>query len=71
MATCPLISIVIPSYNQGQYLEETLLSVIGQGYPAKEIIVLDGGSTDNSLDILHQYASHLTYWHSAIGSRAI
>ncbi len=58
----PRISIVIPSYNQAQFLEATLLSVIRQDYPDKEIIVIDGGSTDGSFKILERYASHLHYW---------
>ena len=50
----PTISIVTPSYNQGQYIEETIRSVLMQGYPNLEYIVIDGGSTDNSIDILKQ-----------------
>ena len=60
----PKISIIIPSYNQGQYLEETLCSVLGQQYPKVEILVIDGGSSDNSLEIIKKYESSLTYWHS-------
>lgn len=60
----PSISVVIPSYNQGEFIEETLLSVIGQQYPNLEIIVIDGGSTDQTVEILEQYSAHLTYWHS-------
>lgn len=64
MDSYPLISVVIPSFNQGEYIEETLLSVLGQGYPRLEIIVIDGGSTDNTVAILEKYSSQLTYWHS-------
>ena len=56
------ISIVTPSYNQGQFLEETLLSVINQNYPNLEYIVIDGGSTDNSVEIIKKYEQHLNYW---------
>lgn len=58
----PTLSVVVPSYNQAQYLEETLLSIIGQGYPGLELIVIDGGSTDGSVDILRKYDSRIAYW---------
>jgi glycosyltransferase involved in cell wall biosynthesis len=60
--TLPRITIVTPSFNQGRFLEETMRSVLSQGYPNLEYIVIDGGSTDNSVDIIRQYASQLAYW---------
>jgi glycosyltransferase involved in cell wall biosynthesis len=58
----PRISIIIPSYNQAEYLEETLCSVLDQDYSNIEVIVIDGGSTDGSLEIIKRYAPHLAYW---------
>jgi len=58
----PKISIVTPSYNQGQFIEETIRSVLLQGYPNLEYIIIDGGSTDSSVDIIKKYSPWLTYW---------
>ena len=55
-------SIVIANYNSGKYLEDALLSVISQNYPAVELIVMDAGSTDNSVDIIRKYEQHIAYW---------
>jgi len=63
-AEAPMVTIVTPSYNQGQFLEETLRSVLLQGYRNLEFIVLDGGSTDDSRAILERYAPFLSHWES-------
>lgn len=60
----PLISIVTPSYNQGQYIEETLRSVLLQNYPRLEFIVIDGGSQDQTVDLLRQYDPWIDHWES-------
>ena len=56
------ISIITPVFNCAKYLEDTIISVIQQGYPNLEYIVIDGGSTDGSVDIIKKYENHLTYW---------
>lgn len=56
------ISVVIISYNQGNYLEETIESVISQSYSNKEIILIDGGSSDNSKDIIKKYQNDFSFW---------
>ncbi len=58
----PKISIVTPAYNQGQYIEETIRSLLLQNYPNLEYIIIDGGSNDDTLEIIKKYEPWLTYW---------
>ena len=60
----PKISVVTPSYQQGQFLEETLRSVLLQGYSNLEYFVMDGGSTDGSKEIIEKYSPWINDWQS-------
>ncbi len=61
----PKISVITPCYNHAAFLRETIQSVLGQNYPNLEYIIMDGGSTDGSVEIIRAHESRLAYWQSA------
>lgn len=60
----PKVSIVMPSFNQAKFIERSILSVLNQSYPNVELIVIDGGSTDGSVEIIQRYQDRINYWES-------
>ena len=64
ITTYPKISVITPSFNQAEFIEQTIQSVIYQGYPNIEYIILDAVSTDHTIDIIKKYQKYITYWHS-------
>src|SRR5690349_24730026 len=62
LSSLPKVSIIIPSFNQGQFLEASIRSALEQDYPNIEYMVVDGGSKDESVDIIRKYQDRLTWW---------
>ena len=62
MSAGPILTVITPSFNQGRFLEETIDSVLNQGIAGLEYIVVDGGSTDESVDVIRKFERHITWW---------
>lgn len=62
MSRLPKITVITPSYNQGGFIEETIVSVLEQGYPELEYLIIDGGSADATINVVRKYEKHLAYW---------
>ena len=58
----PKITIIIPSFSQGEYIEKTITSLLDQNYPALELLIFDGGSTDNTINVIKKYEDRISYW---------